>query len=679
MATQFDIVLRENGTNPFNVKLTDSPAWAANNLLTVPSEEFNNTGWLKIETTVVANLAISPAGINTADALLESSANADHIIVSHPTGISVNAGGLYTVSVYAAPDTRDSLLLAVFNSALTSVAFIAANLTVGVIGSPTPTGTFTAANNGIITTEANGYKRISFQFTTSETTVKPAVYLLKDGLISYQGDGASGLLIWGMQVNDLGLSTYQKVNGTEVDPTLYSYSSSGTILKVAGSASATKQMDYPVTGNLKVAGAGTTSRAFGYNYTGSGRINVIAPTSGTPGTPAFVQMVENSTSGSGSSIASGNFGASVTSGNKILVVCRSPNTVTHNAPTDTLGTTYTQIGSSTDHIGVRASQWVGTLTSSGTNSVTANFSGSGAVIAVAAIEISGTNGSDATCFSIATNGGGIGADVIVSGSATNTTASGELFGWAMDLQGPIDAAGTGFTSRATGWLFGGAQAQFIVESKSVTSIASQQATFADNQFDNHLAGMVLFVPSAGAAVLYTKGMDYPPTGTLSLGGSAATTKTMAYSPDGQIIRIAGLATTSNTSAAGANNYTYGGNGLIFVSCSQLTSQYGPTSLYFANGYVLLGGSASVTKNAAYNADGLTLKISGSATVTKSMVYVPDGLLLSVSGTSSITKSMNYASDGLILRISGAAITTQASSYAYNPAGTILIAGTSPQH
>ena len=93
---------------------------------------------------------------------------------------------------------------------------------------------------------------------------------------------------------------------------------------------------------------------------------------------AFVQQVQNSTSGSGvGNIASGNLGSAVTAGNGLVVVAgyfaAAARTITL---TDTLGHTYTSVQSvynATDDVGLEFFFVSGAT--GGTNSVTATYGG----------------------------------------------------------------------------------------------------------------------------------------------------------------------------------------------------------------------------------------------------------------------------------------------------------------
>lgn len=208
---------------------------------------------------------------------------------------------------------------------------------------------------------------------------------------------------------------------------------------------------------------------------------------------------------SASSLASGDFASSVTAGNVLYVACLAqPGFGTHNAPTDTLGHTYTQIGTTVTEAatGVTFSQWYVVNSSGGTNSITANFATADTgYMGVWGLELGGCKTSGAfDVGAAATMAGDSGADVVDTGNANNTDAPAIMVGVAFDVQGVINNAGTGCTSIATGWDDGGG-AKAMAEYKLLATTGSQHLTWSDNAFDRHLQGMAIFLAAPEPVII----------------------------------------------------------------------------------------------------------------------------------------------------------------------------------
>jgi hypothetical protein len=217
---------------------------------------------------------------------------------------------------------------------------------------------------------------------------------------------------------------------------------------------------------------------------------------------AIVQSREYSQAYGGSNtFATGNMTSPVTAGSVIHVVvvtiCNG-GAVTHGTPTDTRGNTYTQIGSTVANPSGagRMSQWYAVNSGAGTNSVSCTVTGAALptdASAIVAIEVGGVKTASVLDGSNAAyNAGDSGPNVVVSGSASNTKQPAIVIGVGWDAQGVINSPGTGFTSFSTGWLMGEASAKMMVEYKLLSATGSQQATFSDNAFNQHLACMAIF-------------------------------------------------------------------------------------------------------------------------------------------------------------------------------------------
>lgn len=162
-------------------------AKAEENLL-LQSQTFENASWLGLDVTVTANTTTAPDGTSTADTLLETATTNRHRVRQ-----AIGAAGTYTVSVFAKPNGRDFLCIAVDDGNTQFVVFNLATGTVGTSGgSPT---------NATITASTNGFYRCSVTLS-GLTTVGPYFHIrdADSAPASYAGDITKGLFLWGAQL-----------------------------------------------------------------------------------------------------------------------------------------------------------------------------------------------------------------------------------------------------------------------------------------------------------------------------------------------------------------------------------------------------------------------------------------------------------------------------------------------
>ena len=160
---------------------------ARTNLL-LRSQEFDNAAWSKVEATVTANATAAPDGTTTADALVESSTAAAIHYVLPASGVGTITA-TETLSVYAKSAGRSWVLLQLGSG---RTAYF--NVSTGVIGT---TGGGTTAT---ITALANGWYRCAIS-GVRDANLNNIIYLASgDGVVSYTGNGTSGLFLWGAQL-----------------------------------------------------------------------------------------------------------------------------------------------------------------------------------------------------------------------------------------------------------------------------------------------------------------------------------------------------------------------------------------------------------------------------------------------------------------------------------------------
>jgi hypothetical protein len=155
------------------------------NLLTY-SSSFSNAAWIKFNASISANVTatLDPSGNYGASKIVEDSGSSFHDIDQ----VQVYSAGANTISVYAKAAGRNHIFLQHFDgsSFLTSGTF---NLSNG-----------TVSGNGTIQSVGNGWYRCSFTATTVNGTGKSYINLSNGTTGNYQGDGTSGVYVYGAQL-----------------------------------------------------------------------------------------------------------------------------------------------------------------------------------------------------------------------------------------------------------------------------------------------------------------------------------------------------------------------------------------------------------------------------------------------------------------------------------------------
>lgn len=154
------------------------------------SEDFSNAIYLQIGATITTNTNVSPDGNTTADRLTEDTSTGFHCIdILNPPVVA----GSYTVSVFVKANGRTKFQILGFFALTGNVNF---DLTLGTATTTAP------ALNGKIENYGNGWYRCSATFTNLTVVGSQILFnILNDaGSNSYTGNGTSGLILWGAQV-----------------------------------------------------------------------------------------------------------------------------------------------------------------------------------------------------------------------------------------------------------------------------------------------------------------------------------------------------------------------------------------------------------------------------------------------------------------------------------------------
>jgi len=179
------------------------------------TEEFDNGVWGKGRGTVQANTATAPDGTDTADTFTENTDNGSHYVVAT---LDCSPNTTFSASGYV-KDKSTGFAAVGLQQNTSGSSYIGSTL----IHFNLSTGTHTAtANGGTEPTNisyssesvGNGWYRIQVKGTLGGTAGKVQMFLSPSTgtTNSYQGDGSSGIYIWGAQLEEANEATgYQKV------------------------------------------------------------------------------------------------------------------------------------------------------------------------------------------------------------------------------------------------------------------------------------------------------------------------------------------------------------------------------------------------------------------------------------------------------------------------------------
>lgn len=162
--------------------------------LLIYTNQIDNAAWSKVRATHSTNSTVAPDGTTTAETIIEdATASNSHYISQSLTGLT--SGVAHRVSFYAKAKERSWVAFyADYGAPAGYTYFNVGNGAVGTISS----GVFSASIRAV----GNGWYRCSLTFNSNATSGIHYIYLASgDGGVSYSGDNASGLYIWGAQLN----------------------------------------------------------------------------------------------------------------------------------------------------------------------------------------------------------------------------------------------------------------------------------------------------------------------------------------------------------------------------------------------------------------------------------------------------------------------------------------------
>ena len=197
------------------------------NLITY-SEDFSQ--WSsKINIDVTLNSETSPDGVVNATFINENNSNAQHFIGQ---SLSITNGQDISISVYAKKNQRDVLQISPSGNYLSPSGYANYDLNNGLV----------TASGGGVTAEieglTNGWFRCVAKFTANNTASGTTAFFLQNSTTasrgsSYDGDGTSGLYMWGAQTEIGSYATsYIPTSGSTVTRNQETYTKTGISDKI---------------------------------------------------------------------------------------------------------------------------------------------------------------------------------------------------------------------------------------------------------------------------------------------------------------------------------------------------------------------------------------------------------------------------------------------------------------
>lgn len=164
------------------------------------SEELDRVSWTKTRASVSANAVDAPDGSTTADKIVEDSTpNSSHLVFKYVDHATFTDDVTHTFSGYVKQGERTWLKVSVYNKAAVWITayYDLANGTVGTVS---------ANGTARIESAPNGFYRCSLSFDIENGAQNCGFYFspaVADNDNQYDGDGSSGIYVWGAQVEEL--------------------------------------------------------------------------------------------------------------------------------------------------------------------------------------------------------------------------------------------------------------------------------------------------------------------------------------------------------------------------------------------------------------------------------------------------------------------------------------------
>ncbi|MBU9823205.1 hypothetical protein J1782_25265 [Rahnella sp. BCC 1045] len=177
--------------NPYSLSTNGLLVEPSNTNIVPFSSDFIAATWGKTRCTPVAYAGIAPDGTNNATYLVPTTDNNTHVLGTQ--SLSASGGSTYVFSIYVKSGAYSQLRIRAGDSAGFLLDTVVDTSTGSIVA-----GTVTAK----VTALANSWYRVSLPVTTSAAasfvTMQLWVYL--SGSATFAGDGSSGILIYGAQI-----------------------------------------------------------------------------------------------------------------------------------------------------------------------------------------------------------------------------------------------------------------------------------------------------------------------------------------------------------------------------------------------------------------------------------------------------------------------------------------------
>ena len=160
------------------------------------SEDFTNSAWIKLKTTVSANSVIAPDGSQTADLISETTDYGIHQIYDTIT----LANGSYSGSIFIKQKNIRyiQIQLSDFSTGEVGIVF---DFDTGTVHSTISTGSWSSFNYSVQALDNEWFKVNLSGTKGGGSVVVPVIRLLNDSLSdSYTGDANKGIYLWGAQL-----------------------------------------------------------------------------------------------------------------------------------------------------------------------------------------------------------------------------------------------------------------------------------------------------------------------------------------------------------------------------------------------------------------------------------------------------------------------------------------------
>ncbi|KAA6438503.1 hypothetical protein FEM33_17605 [Dyadobacter flavalbus] len=195
----------------YNYRLSDAAPVLAGALIEpestnlVPySQKLEGTPWRKQAASTPLATVKSPDGVTFGYKIKESTASSAHYIVPNPV-IATEAGNVYTISAFFKAAERTWVY---FNVSGLTIHYDVLN---GILGNKSSIFIDAAIENA-----GNGWYRCAATFIASSSNTSTVIGCeISNGKQSYAGDGTSGVLIWGIQLEKAAaMTSYIRTNAT---------------------------------------------------------------------------------------------------------------------------------------------------------------------------------------------------------------------------------------------------------------------------------------------------------------------------------------------------------------------------------------------------------------------------------------------------------------------------------